>query len=139
MKILFLDDERLRYEIFLKNHPNDDIVWANSLGRFCEILRLSPEAFDEIRLDHDLNDAGDGDGQDAAFIVTLLPPEKRPKRVIVHSWNPPCGSLMMLILNQANMGIEVIREPFDGGDEYIDRLNDEWDRKVYGIKSDKNV
>ena len=125
MRILFLDDDKVRHDAFAKQFAHDDRVHVTNYADF--EIALAGDKFDGIFLDHDLNDFGrnsvisDGGmygshydyeltGVDAARLIVRLPAEKIPGTVVVHSWNPGGADNIANILRDA--GINVARAPF---------------------------
>lgn len=54
MRILFIDDDYLRYLSFVKNNPNQDITWVQT--DTAAIQTLEHDLFDVIFFDHDLGE-----------------------------------------------------------------------------------
>lgn len=124
MKILFLDDDDLRHEVFAEQAKagGHEPFHAHTVDEFAGLIDLHD--FDEVWLDHDLNDFqyeskgadmyGSGllDGTAAAHWLVSLLPERRPQKVVIHSWNPPGANRMRAILEEGGFdNIEV--EEFD--------------------------
>lgn len=67
--------------------------------------------FDEAHLDHDLSPEaaagkpkpGERNGQDIARYIVEMPPEKRPRSIILHSFNVTGRSRMASILHDAGI------------------------------------
>lgn len=132
MRYLFLDDDDLRHELFAEWHSGDEVVHAHTVQEFIDIINNNP-AFDVMSLDHDLNDFRPQyqslderglrlNGQDVAEFLTKLPIGKRPKKIIIHSWNFECATFMKYILEAVYKDIEI--KTFDMG-LFMKRL-DEW-------------
>lgn len=114
MRVLFLDDDENRHERMKRM----------SIGHVVDHVRTAEEAIAAMReteydlacLDHDLggliyvdsNDAN-GTGYTVAKALTELP-IKRPKQVIVHSFNPVGAQRMARRLHDA--GFRVVKAPF---------------------------
>ena len=126
VKILFLDDDKERHELFDAAHDKEtfEITHVWNLGQLIEWL--SKDKFDMFYLDHDLNDftgpptyggrASEITGTDVAkWLAQNLPEDKRPDRIIIHSWNPDGARRMQGILDDAGFK-HVSRDPFGGGD-----------------------
>jgi CheY-like chemotaxis protein len=125
MKILFLDDDEARHYYFTKIYMdkisnNKELICEYKMvwdAKTCiEALEANP-AFDLVYLDHDLGNKHyvdinlENTGSEVArHIANKLDKEKRPKAVIVHSWNI-IGALNMEQLIKS-VGILVIRQPF---------------------------
>jgi hypothetical protein len=108
-RILFLDDEPLRGEIFLSEHPA--AIWAQTAG---ECLTFLTEPWDEVHLDHDLGGEVfvDHERNDCGMeVVRWLCAEPRPHlertRFIVHTHNDSAALLMVLQLQQAGYDAEI--------------------------------
>lgn len=128
MKIFILDDDPLRHLNFSKRFDTwHEVVHAYTTEEAGLMLtKLGP--FDVCYLDHDLNDYGKhsmvatGYGMQeltgfdvARFIARELAVDKRPTRVVVHSWNPPGARMMVEILQE--VGIPTTYEPFQADAE----------------------
>lgn len=118
MKILFLDDDKERHRRFVMNRIGQDITTAWTCAEACKLL--SEEVYDVAYLDHDLSEsaasghpaAGERTGTHVAEFIAAMPPEKRPRTVIIHSFNDYGRKRMRAILREA--GVEVWIEPFKG-------------------------
>lgn len=115
-KILILDDDQGRHDGFTKIFPQDQVTHALDYDQFRDALPLGP--FDLVCLDHDLGGTADPDGNvvlrksgmDAAQALVDLPPQLRPKQVLVHSHNTSASPKMVQVLRDA--GIPVARKPY---------------------------
>jgi hypothetical protein len=128
LKILFLDDEKVRHELFERWCPDADHCYTYES---C-IQLLSMNKYDVVSLDHDLKldysicsahrvpvrdcprcevripAIGERNGVDIAkFIVGLV---QKPSVAIVHSFNPTGAKQMVGLL--ASAGIKTYRIPF---------------------------
>jgi hypothetical protein len=108
-RILFLDDERSRGEIFLSEHP--DAVWAQTTE---ECLTHLTEPWDEVHLDHDLGGEVfvDHERDDCGMaVVRWLCAEPRPHlkntQFTVHTHNYNAAFLMVLQLQQAGYDVQI--------------------------------
>lgn len=124
MKILFLDDDDLRHEIFAEQAKagGHESFHAHTVDEFAGLIDLHD--FDQVFLDHDLNDFqyesrsadmyGDNmvDGRAAAHWLVSLLPERRPSKVVIHSWNPTGAARMRAILEE-NGFTDVQEDQFD--------------------------
>ncbi len=118
MKTFFLDDSKERHRLFTQNRIGQDITVAWNYEEAC--ARLSEQVFDYAYLDHDLSDmaaAGMPDtdektGTHVAEFIVSLPEDKRPKFVILHSFNPAGRRRMADILLAA--GVRCMFEMFRG-------------------------
>jgi hypothetical protein len=97
-RLLFLDDDPCRAEIFLEDHP--DAVWVTTVP---ECLARLAEPWDEVHLDHDLGGKLFVDSQDADCgmeVIRWLCKEPRSHlsnaRFFVHTHNSTAGLLMVL-------------------------------------------
>jgi hypothetical protein len=120
MRILILDDEKVRHVELAEAYIGNDIVHAETYNKFlCELESGSP--WDLIHLDHDL---GPGDsymdgwgnmqfftGQHAAVRVCELQDHLLPKKVVVHSMNPIGSSFMVTDLKSRK--IDVLWSPYN--------------------------
>ena len=115
-RILFLDDDPIRGEIFLAEYP--DAVWAQTteecLARLCE-------PWDEVHLDHDLGGEVfvDHERDDCGMaIVRWLCAQPRPHlkntRFFVHTHNLSAACLMVLGLQLVGYDVQV--RPFGAVD-----------------------
>lgn len=121
MKVLFLDDDKNRHEKFRMAHIGVDVTYVWSAEE--AIKALNEAVFDEASLDHDLGGEvthntlpglGDGSGYDVACYIAAMPFEKRPKLVVIHSFNQAGSFRMGQALKKAwQEGMKVIRQPFD--------------------------
>lgn len=99
MKILFLDDEKIRHERFEKQCAEwmdsdcidrmperaDHYEIVHAYRRLEAILLLGKHEFDEIWLDHDLG--GPGTGMDVVDFLCKYPEDYPGVHVFVHSMN----------------------------------------------------
>jgi CheY-like chemotaxis protein len=126
MRVLVLDDDKLRHKVFQQNLiGNEFVVHAYTVDQAVEWLKK--EKFDVVYLDHDLNDhpnqatsldyatGGYGGpreltGLDVAYFMSRMPKEKHPEYVIVHSYNAGGAANMMAVLK--TMESKVIRQIF---------------------------
>jgi CheY-like chemotaxis protein len=123
MRILFLDDMRVRHDSFDLQLQQTGLhaVQAWTGEQAIELLRR--EGFDAVLLDHDLGEehyaehrAGErapsrlADGTTVADFVAQLPVELRPRVAIIHSWNRYGANRMANVLYCA--GVRVLQIPF---------------------------
>ncbi len=97
-RLLFLDDDPNRAEVFLKDHP--DAVWVTTVPQ-C-LARLA-EPWDEVHLDHDLGgkmyvDSTDTDCGMEVIRWLCKEPRDHLKEALffVHTHNATAGLLMVL-------------------------------------------
>lgn len=116
MRILVLDDDDVRHERFKDYFRGHEVSHVYTVDGAITALIGDP-VFDFAFLDHDLNDYhhkslhNDGgygkvelNGVDvASFIARILDVEKRPREVVVHSWNPAGARSMINILRDASI------------------------------------
>lgn len=106
MRILVLDDDYARHDLFSLIFRGEDITKAFDAWEAQEAIVLAREPFDIATLDHDLG-MNAGNGVQVARFIAALKPEKRPLRVFVHSANPVGAQTMVDILRRA--GVDVMR------------------------------
>ena len=130
MRILILDDMKIRHNTFARIYKDHTVVSVYRYSEFLKQLESSP--WDLIHLDHDLGDFVsepdtfvDGwgsvrlfDGQHASLRVAELSDELKPKQVIIHSINSSGALAMKAIIERAK--IPVTYEPFNHKDASID-------------------
>jgi hypothetical protein len=108
-RILFLDDDPIRGEIFLAEYP--DAVWAQTTE---ECLAHLSEPWDEVHLDHDLGGEVfvDHEREDCGMaVVRWLCAEPRlhlkTTRFFVHTHNLSAACLMVLQLQLIGYDVQV--------------------------------
>lgn len=117
-----LDDDEARHRIFAARYSDQELVGCRTSDECFDALDTG--GWDLAFLDHDLNDFGlrsfrpgmyggssEVTGTDVAYYIANMPAEARPKKVVVHSWNPPGAQRMVQILQDA--GVDVKQYPFD--------------------------
>lgn len=120
LRILVLDDNEDRHGIFRRTLKNEDATHVYNFDEAIRVLTFEKK-FDIAMLDHDLGTGNSevadkvglpyASGYDVAkFIAFDLTEDKRPGRVIIHSWNMIGASNMQAVLQTA--GIEVQLKPF---------------------------
>lgn len=85
LKILILDDDVVRHNLFEKWFPDDERTHVFSAHEASS--QLESETFEMVFLDHDLNHS-EFTGQHVARHIAALEWTARPKAVIIHSMNP---------------------------------------------------
>jgi CheY-like chemotaxis protein len=110
MRVLFLDDKQERHDAFRRNTIGHDVLFVFTASEAIKALETGPR-FDQARLDHDLaeehylqfeaSEYAPGTGMDVVDHILKMAPEKRPKKVIVHSFNEPRSREMILRLRDA--------------------------------------
>src|SRR3954471_11640352 len=111
-RILFLDDDPERAEIFLAKNP--EAVWVKTAD---ECIARLEEDWDEVHLDHDLGGehfvdlSRDDCGMAVVRWLCLEPhPHLKPTHFLVHSHNPGAASIMLMQIQVA--GFRVEHRPF---------------------------
>jgi hypothetical protein len=112
MRIIFLDDNRLRYETVRANVPFE-IKWVETAPATIMELQKNRRV-DYLFLDHDL------DGQ--VFVESSVPntgmdvvrwlernPNRRINTIVIHSWNP--SAALQMFSRLTNIGYNVIYAP----------------------------
>lgn len=127
MKILFFDDDAQRHDLFLASlqQPRSDAetYHAYSIRQAWGILdanRLEP--FDYAFLDHDMGPMFETDpwktGEAVARFIAGLVPSERPRKIVLHSFNPDGARRMAVTLRPDyctnGVGPKTIIAPFDG-------------------------
>lgn len=119
MKILFLDDDRQRHLLFQRGHRGRADVTIAAAWSYSEAVTelLVNDAFDIAYLDHDLELTHSSaqlckNGFDVAQFIVSLPEDRRPRSIVIHSWND-LGRIRMRDL-LVGAGIPTIIEPFGG-------------------------
>jgi hypothetical protein len=118
MKIFFLDDDKERHRRFKMNRIGQDITAVFTYADAC--AALSETVFDVAYLDHDLSElaaagrpaADEKTGTHVAEFIAAMPEEKRPKFVVIHSFNDYGRRRMGAILSDA--GVRCMLEMFKG-------------------------
>jgi hypothetical protein len=105
MRILILDDDPVRHAGFTLAYPEDERTHTYKYSEVVSALQLQGP-WDLVYLDHDLGDFDESEVYDEAtmynssrqeytgadvawFIARKLSQEKRPKKVIIHSFMEP--------------------------------------------------
>lgn len=128
MKFLFVDDSKERQRHFSfwmnENHPEHD--YAQTFNGKDSIAAVQNDTYDVMYLDHDLSletqhhlnshdsiyrsyedwqSSQDREitGLDVVQEILKLPKERRPKTVVVHSWNPEGSDRMMSLLRDSEI------------------------------------
>lgn len=122
MRILILDDDPHRHEVFDHVYKGHAVVHAHSYFKFLdELLAWSP--WDLVHLDHDLGDLHTADtyvdgwgstreynGVHASLRICELDDGSLPRKVIIQSVNPEGARAMRA--NLQRRGVHVVWEPF---------------------------
>ena len=117
-KVLFLDDNEERHKRFCMNRIGVNIAQARTYSEACTYL--AAEVYDVAYLDHDLSElaavgqpaAGEKTGTDVANFIASLPKARRPRFVVVHSFNTSGRERMLAILRDAE--VPCVGDPFRG-------------------------
>jgi CheY-like chemotaxis protein len=117
MKILILDDDQTRHDGFKKNLIGFDLEHTYT-SKEC-IEKLKNNTYNMVLLDHDLGgqvfvDSGENTGWEVSEWLSKNP-DKKPKHIIVHSWNPVGAN------NMKNVLITALCIPF--GKNLFDYIN----------------
>lgn len=122
-RILVLDDDAYRHRTYAKLYDGDEVIHTWTYSEFA-VSFVNGSPWDIVHLDHDLGDLVttpdtwvDGwghrrlrTGRDAAGVITAVPDDKLPRKVIVHSVNPVGARAIVSDLKAR--GIPVSWEPF---------------------------
>jgi CheY-like chemotaxis protein len=118
-RVLILDDDENRHYSFRRRFATlgfkpEDLIHVYTARQAIDALTVN-ERFDLVCLDHDLDPVSllsdTGTGADVSeFIGMHMEPTKRPKLVLVHSWNPDGSARMVADLQAGN--VRVIRREF---------------------------
>ena len=105
MKILILDDDITRLDIFKKNLIGHSVVCVMTAQE--TIQKLSDEIWDYVFLDHDLGGkmyvpSGIGTGYEVAKWLSENA-DRKPKKIIIHSFNEPGRKNMQNVLPEAEI------------------------------------
>jgi hypothetical protein len=111
-RILFLDDDPARAEIFLAANP--EAVWVQTAD---ECIARLEEDWDQVHLDHDLGGerfvdlSRDDCGMAVVRWLCLEPhPHLKKTHFLIHSHNPGAASIMLMQIQVA--GFRVEHRPF---------------------------
>jgi hypothetical protein len=115
-KIFFLDDDAERHKKFKMDRIGMDITAAWNYADAC--AALAKTKFDLAYLDHDLSElaaagrpaSDEKTGTHVAEFIAALPDDKKPKFVILHSFNDAGRRRMAAILDEA--GVQCMIAPF---------------------------
>ncbi len=117
-RIFFLDDDHERHRRFKMNRIGMNITAAKNYSEACSLL--ADTVFDVAYLDHDLSElaaagrpaAEEKTGTHVAEFIVSLPPDRRPRFVVLHSYNDAGRRRMAAILDEA--GVRCMIQPFRG-------------------------
>lgn len=121
VRVLFLDDDPRRAELFLADNP--EAVWVQTVDACLERLA---ECWDEVHLDHDLGgeryvevDREDCGMEVVRWLCLVARPHLRETRFYIHSHNMTAASVMTLQMHGAGYRVEhrPFGQPWSGPDE----------------------
>jgi DNA-binding response OmpR family regulator len=102
MNILILDDDSIRQDHFAIRFAGHHVQHCYDVKRFR--IYYSARTWDLVHLDHDLGTKETG--MDAVDYMVSLRDDRRPGRVVVHSWNPDGSKLMASTLHRHGFNVE---------------------------------
>jgi len=111
MRILFLDDNLLRHQIFRRNSIGYSVDAVHTAQEAMECLLDEKKEYDLIMLDHDLDAATENqlndDEEDGRYVVRKLVESGRHKDVtiVIHSLNADGRKNMKAMLDDAGYSI----------------------------------
>lgn len=105
MHILILEDEEVRCRAFRRKFLNHEIVIVAAAQEAIKLLR--EQTWDLLCLDHDLGgremaESGPGTGYEVAQWIAEHE-DRRPARVLIHSFNPVGAANMKQALGEAEI------------------------------------
>jgi CheY-like chemotaxis protein len=112
MRILFLDDDKERHRKVRQRFIGTIALYVFNYNEAVAAL-AGDEPFDVAHLDHDLMEqtaAVEKTGYDVAVYITTMPPDRRPRQIVIHSLNEVGRQRMAETLTAA--GCQVSIEPF---------------------------
>lgn len=125
MRILFLDDNNDRHASYRRLSIGDNVDYAFSAKEAMRLLDKAQEPYDIASLDHDLDEWAQAGhepreltGEHVAKHIVQMTPERRPKKIIVHSYNGPGAAKMVAVLRDA--GVRAFWRMFNVRDRQID-------------------
>jgi hypothetical protein len=125
MRIIFLDDNKDRHAAYRRLSIGDNVDYAFSAKEAVRMLDRAQEPYDVASLDHDLDEYAtmgqeprELTGEHVAKHIALMAPERRPKKIIVHSYNGTGARKMVLVLRDA--GVRAFWRMFKVDDRQID-------------------
>lgn len=111
MRILFLDDEKVRRDKFRDKYLGTGCIIDFATNAKEAIDFLKNHQYDFVSLDHDLGgksmvESNEESGYAVAeFIAYQIPEEHRPKKVVIHSFNPVGAQRMYLLLKAYHINV----------------------------------
>lgn len=125
MKILFLDDNKERHAAFRRMSIGDNVDYAFSATEAISMLDKAPEPYDVASLDHDLDEYAqmgqtprELTGEAVAKHIALMSATRRPKKIVVHSFNGTGAAKMIAALRDA--GVRAFWRIFKVNDRQLD-------------------
>lgn len=106
MRILVLDDEPARHELFKAAWGKHDITHAWTADEAEKAL--DGNRFNLVTLDHDLGPASRGNGLRVARHIAQMPEDRQPYKVLVHSANPVGAQAMIDALLRTSIDVQRI-------------------------------
>lgn len=105
MRILVLDDDKTRLKLFKQKLIGHIVDCAETATEAIELLKNN-ELYDQIYLDHDLGEmthqpSGPNTGYEVAKWINEHS-NKRPFRIVIHSFNTPGAQNMLSLLPEAS-------------------------------------
>ncbi len=105
MKILVLDDSKERLKTFQRKLIGHEAVMVETASE--AIAQLNSDTFQAVSLDHDLGGkhmvpSGKNTGYEVAQWLQMHP-EKQPKSIVIHSFNPDGAKAMASYLPMAKI------------------------------------
>lgn len=122
MLILFLDDEQIRHDLAVKYlGAQHTILHAFNADEAISLIKSSQQRIGMALLDHDLQEfVSDEDGYKwekhggyfVRMLIDMIPEDKLPAQIIIHSYNEPGAEGMKAALK--NKGITALHIQFSG-------------------------
>jgi CheY-like chemotaxis protein len=112
LKILVLDDDPARHAAFAVQGAGHEMTHTWTVDE--AIKALKRRRYDLVLLDNDLEtEEWQREGYMVAdFIALSLPESKRPRAVVIHSWNPPRAMRMLHTLGPFYENGNLLRREF---------------------------
>jgi CheY-like chemotaxis protein len=105
MRLLVLDDEQNRHDAFQQRCPCDELTHVFNVEEALNAVRCT--RFDVATLDYDLCAVSSG-LEFVTQMITLVPPDNWPARVLVHTQNPAKGLRMTERLRDAGIASQYV-------------------------------
>lgn len=112
MRILILDDERVRQDALASRFVGHEVVQAWNAPAAIRFLEAGPR-FDLVLLDHDLGSGAGTGAEVTCFVARGMEEGSRPREAVVHSHNRPGAQNMLADLREA--GVRAVYRPFRAG------------------------